>query len=384
MFGLSSSSKKSEVIAIVDVGSGSAAVGIIQLHDSQPAMILASNRASLSFEERTESQTIAAVATAIKTAGVKALEFYRSQKDQKPPTKLYIFLRVPWSRSKAIEMRQKLDEETVISDKMVSALAKQALTEEKDIDSKNLLEAAVIHIMLNGYRVVNIKGKRAHTLNISVLLSDSHESLKIAVQDAALSVFPSLTPQWRTHTRALVKILSRNMDEWRNCVVFDVGTEGTSISVIRKGMLAEQVTLPEGSRAILHKISRQGMPEETLALLALLEREQSGPATEGIRASIANAEPELIRVFGEQFSRLASPRRLPNKLLLIAHPDLAPLLAQFLSRIDFAQFTITAQPFSVLPLDANHLGRHLQAAKGAVPDPSFSIAAAFVNIDEHE
>ena len=384
MFGLSFGSVKRDVIGVIDVGSGSAAVGILQLRGKDPALILAASRTPLSFEDRTEDQSISAVAAAIRQAGEKTFAFYNSQKEHPVPGRLFMFLRVPWSRSRSLEARQKLEQETLITDKMISALGKQVLDTEKDIDPKNLLEASVMKILLNGYQVSNLRGKRAHSIAVSVLLSDANVKLKAAALESAITLFPTLSPLWRSHTRAVMRVLGAGVDNWRNCVVVDIGTEGTSICVVRKGVLFEQVAITDGSRSILRAISPKGMPEETLALLSVLERDQAGESTEQIRASIAQSEPVLVRMFGESFSNLAASRRLPNKLLLIVHPDLSPMLVRFLSKIDFAQFTVTTQPFSVLSLDAKNLGRHVIPGNAVTPDPSLSVAAAFVNIEESD
>ena len=382
MFGLSSATR--DTIAIIDVGSGSAAAAIMQLRSGNAAIVHAATRVSLSFEDRTADQSISAISQAIKEAGEKTFTFYRSMKDHPTPTKLFVFLRVPWSRSKSAESNRKFEEETLVTDKIISQLAKQILTDEKDIDTKNLLEATVMKILLNGYEVSDPKGKRAHDVTVTVLLSDVNLKVKAAVLESAKSVFPSLVPGWRTHSRALLRILGSSTEDWHDSVVVDVGTESTSISVVREGTLSEEISIDDGSRMILKTIAKKGMPEETIALLALLEKDEAGESTEQIRTLIAQAEPDLVRIFGEQFSLMAAQRRLPNKLMLVVHPDLSPMLSRFLSRIDFAQFTITNQPFSVLAIDAKNLSRHVMPGSGVSADPSLSIAAAFVNIEESD
>ena len=380
MFGLSS--RKRGTIAIVDVGTGSAGVGILRLHDKEAAIMQASARVSLTFEDRTPQQSIAALSQAIKEAGGKAMSSYHSQKEHPAPDSLFIFLRIPWCRSKSMEAVKRFDEETLITDRVISQLAKEVLTAEKDIDTTNLLEATVMKIQLNGYHVADPKGKRAHSVAISVLLSDADLNAKANILEAVKSIFPSHVPQWRTHTRALMRVLGESSEEWRDCLVLDLGTESASVFVVRKGILLDQTIVQYGSRSILKAVSKRGMPEETMALLSLYERDQAGESTEQIRTQIAEAEPEMIQKFGERLSALASQKRLPNRLLLVAHPDLAAMLSRFFSKIDFAQFTVTNQPFSVLAVDSKHLERFIVAGNGAVPDPSISIAGAFVNIEE--
>jgi hypothetical protein len=52
-------------------------------------------------------------------------------------------------------------------------------------------------------------------------------------------------------------------------------------------------------------------------------------------------------------TRMSTVRKIPNTMILIAHSDLREWLARCFTRIDFAQFTITARPFAVKALSAD-------------------------------
>src|SRR3989344_3073449 len=99
------------------------------------------------------------------------------------------------------------------------------------------------------------------------------------------------------------------------------------------------------------------------------------------RAAIAKAEPEIVKAFGEIFGRLSASRRLPNRLLLLAHEDLSPWLVRFFSRIDFAQFTVTTRPFSPAPLSMDTLKELVAFEKDVALDVPLGIAAALVPLE---
>ena len=79
---------------------------------------------------------------------------------------------------------------------------------------------------------------------------------------------------------------------------------------------------------------------------------------------------------------IAGGRRLPNDLVLAVQPDLAPWLSQFFSRIDFTQFTKTAQPFEIQLLTPEKLNRLVAFDTGVLPDAAFAVGGALVNIEE--
>ena len=161
-------------------------------------------------------------------------------------------------------------------------------------------------------------------------------------------------------------------------------SEGTTLTATRNGVTTEHELVPEGLHTILKRISESGMPEETLSLIRMLSRDQcSDPACGTMQASIARVEPELVRIFGEAMGKCASLHRLPDTLILIAHPDILSWLSVFFSRIDFAQFTLTTQPFVVKALDHAELIGSVQSLNGVVLDSGLALGCGLVHIEKN-
>ena len=160
-------------------------------------------------------------------------------------------------------------------------------------------------------------------------------------------------------------------------------SEATHIVAIRKGVPAETAVVPEGKRSILKRVAGDKMPEEILGLIRMLESDKCDPATcETIKSSLAKAEPDLARGFGETMSKLASARRLPNSLVITAHEDILPWMSRFFSRIDFAQFTTTLRPFEPRVLTSQHFSELVTPSPGVSVDLGLLLASALVNIEE--
>jgi hypothetical protein len=88
----------------------------------------------------------------------------------------------------------------------------------------------------------------------------------------------------------------------------------------------------------------------------------------------------MVREFGEQLAGLAGKSRLPQDLLLFVHPDLAPWLSRFFSRLDFSQFTVPLKPFSVVELSSKDMAEWIEI-DGASPDISLLLASSLVHIE---
>jgi hypothetical protein len=236
-------------------------------------------------------------------------------------------------------------------------LAKQALADVKTIDVQALVEAAVVRTWLNGYPVEKIEGKVARSVSAATIMSDMPEAIKRNIESALSRAFPVAKIEWRSATRAIQTVLGHAYMQDENYLAVDMGIDSTYIVAVRDGMTCGEKIVPEGLRNILSRIDSKRPAEETLGMVRMLGHDAcEGTACEQIQKTMAVAEIELAKVFGEAFGALAAERRLANTLVLFANADIIDWMKQFFSRIDFTQFTETTLPFSVVPFDEHLSG----------------------------
>lgn len=379
MFDMHLAKKGGKIIAVVDIGSGSVGMSILSVHRGVPVSVIAVERVVLPVEERSQSAILAKLGEALHDVAGKI-----AQKKAPSPSELYCVVHVPWVRSVSTRAFSHFQKDTLIQDSMISALAQEALGKKVEINRDNLLEASAIRIELNGYPVGEPAGKMAHDIALTALLSDCDADLRKTVQDGLQHAFPQLTVAFRSSTRALLAVLREYSSDEEDCLVVSVGSQATSLVAIRGGVVSEQHLVTEGTRNILQRVAPGGIPEETLSLIRMLEKDEcSSAACTAIQESMARAEPDMVRVFGEGMAACASVRKLPNKLLLIAHPDISAWLSKFFARIDFTQFTQTTQPFITQTLSSKDLEKFVMPEKGVVIDTGLAISAALVNIEKN-
>jgi hypothetical protein len=381
MFGIHLGREREKVVVIADIGSGSAGVAIATMRAGGPAVVLAAQRCILPIEERTEAATIAGIGEQISKAAKAALMTYREKKHTHAPEELYCIMRAPWTRSKTTQVEWSFDIETIITEKVIEGLAHKALTEDTELDKKNIFEASIIRVELNEYATGIPVGKRAKKISVTVVMSDCNAQVKSTVTSSLQKSFSHLQPIFRSTTRALIAVLNGGSKDNTDHLVIDMGSEGTSLLLLQNGAAVEHGMIKEGMRSILKRLSGSGMPEETLSIFRMMTRDEcTSAACEAMQASMAKVEPELVRIFGETLATIASVRRLPNSVLLLAHPDMSPWLLKFFSRIDFTQFTLTAQPFTPAILTSQGLSRWVLADTGVVLDTQLALGCALVNI----
>lgn len=372
-----------KIVAIADIGSGSAGFAIVEVRTGKPALLLGAERSVLPLEERGKEAALARIGELLSNAASRALEVYTgAQKGKGAPESLYIIVRAPWIRSKAVRAAKDLPQEVKITPQAISRLAREALSSGAGIDTKHFFEATVTSIELNGYPTKRPEGKVAHRVAITGLVSECEPATRSAIEASLRAHLPHLKPQYRSATRALLSTIGEHLPT-RDFIMIDVASEATTLTVVYDGVAEAQELVGEGLHGMLSRLSPSGMPDETLGLLRMLEQEHcDSEACDTLRASIGKVEPELARSFGEGMGKLAALRKLPNYAVLSAHGSATPWLARFFSRIDFTQFTLTAQPFSVRELSAQDFSQWVEAGPGTELDVGLAVAGTLVNKEE--
>lgn len=373
---------QSKVVAVADVGSGSAAFAVLEVPAKGPSIVHAAERAILPIEQRSPEVAIAAVGAELQRVGEKMLKIYAEKAKNTPhPESVLCVIRAPWTRSQAVREATRFEKETLVSPSLISELAQKALQHASDIEKSDYLDATVARVELNGYPTKKPGGKRAHEISVTALVSGCDPPIRAAVEHSLEALLPHIPRTLRSGSRALLSVL-REYSPGQDYVIIDMGGEGATIIVVRDGAPAEQSIVSEGVYNVLRRLSGAGMPEEVLGMMRMMARDQcTSTACEATAQALARIEPELVKAFGEGMAKCASLRRLPNSLFVVTHPDMALWLSQFFSRIDFTQFTQTAQPFVVKVLAPKNMAAWVSPVPGITLDCGMAVPAALVNIE---
>ena len=375
--------KKKRIAAIIDIGTSSAAVAIVQVNVGTPSTVIAFHRIffGAGSEKKNSPESIASL---VREAGARVKAELEKKRDHAAiiPHSTYIFSRAPWSHSATHTVVDRFPEDIKITSSEIDERAEKVLAGLSENENAKLLEASVMRIEVNGYPTPRPIGKRGHILKATILASDVDLAFKSAVSEAVMALFPKIKPEWRTHTRAIMGLLREHPANFRDAIVADIASEGSDFIVVKDGVIAQQVATTECGNSILGRIATGSMHEETLTLLRMFERDRCATdVCNALKERMGHAEIDLVKVFGDVFAKMAASGRLPTKMLLCTIPDMAPWMSRFLSRIDFSQFTITAQPFSISIVNPESLTQWVVAETGIVVDVSLLLACTLVHIE---
>lgn len=376
--------KKDEPVLVIDIGSGSAAMAVAITKPSGDIFVTHGKRIEIPFEKRTEEQTIAGVKQALAEVGDRILPLYsHSSTGQKlgAPTRCIAVIRAPWSKSATVSREMAFPEPRRVTPATVAEIARAALANDTIINRKNGIETGVIRVTVNGYPARGPREAIGSEIGVTVLESDCDPRVRAMVAEVLAAIAPGRSVIFVSGVRAVGSVLHNMAENIDEAVVVDVGSEASNVIRIREGIVASVISVPVGSRTIVHRIAGDnGFAEDTLSRIRMVARDACGDqACTTLATALSGAEPEFVQSFGEAFTAIAGEGRLPSTLLLFAHPDLAPWLAHFFARLDFSQFTAAAQPFVVRIIGPEHVGRRVQSSGDAAADIGILADVTLVN-----
>lgn len=381
MFTLGKSAHKGKPVLIVDIESGSVAVSVVQIGGAL-ACILYIERVYLPIENRSPEQLTSATISLLKDVSQRAIKKYAESgvgKKTGPIQSLHVLVGSPWVRSHTAVAEETFGEERMVTDKIIRDTAKRAL-DGSPLDAARILETSVTRVQLNGYSTGKPVGKRAHHIAVTSFQSDIDAAMKQGIEVSLQQLAPGRAVTIRSAMRAALAPLHERARS-HHYLLIAMGATSTDCIAVHKEDANEHMVIPIGTATIAKRIAGdKGLAEETFSLMRMLLSDTSAtPAYTALKTNLAIIEPELVKSFGDMFASLAAKRRIPNTCFLAAHSDFVPWLEHFFSRIDFAQFSVTAQPLSIESLTPQHLRTEVEWQSGVREDTGMAIAATFVN-----
>jgi hypothetical protein len=385
---IESSKEKGVVSALFDIGSGSVGAAIVIAQPDSPTRILFNTRVSLSNEEREEAQLRTALATILRDAGTAILDQYsKSVLSTKhgPVKQVYVTVHAPWVQSVTEDSHVTFTTPTHVTTETIKKVGQEGAKDKKEITSAHtVFERTVMRVELNGYPTALPVGKVASTIRVILMESSIVSAFQKDITQALATVLPGRTPIFNSAMYTYSTVVRELAEHSSSYTFLDIASEASACSVVKSGSIAQQGTVPAGTRTLIRSVkgvAAQSADSIYSMIRMIAEGTCSDAACEEIANTLSAAEPTFMRSFGEVFSTMIANSRLPNTLIISVHPMIAVWAEHFFERIDFSQFTLTGKPFEVQVLSSRILTDLALFGKDAsAADTGIAVVSAFVHI----
>lgn len=338
MFKLSTKSKNAMYGAIIDIGSASVGVGIVESdHTKKLPKILFSHRVYMRISSQKNEQdermrqmreALFSASLVLSKDGMGALKEYdRGGKIGR----ILITCSSPWSHTVAKSVAYEQEKPFKISKSILRDLVKTAeeemaetLDETAIIGSLGLevVERATVNVTVNGYHVQNPLGLSAKTIELSHITGLLPKEIIDAVYEVREKIFSDTDVSAHTYMLVMYCVLRDLFPTTHSLCIVDITGETTEIGIVKAGILVDTVHAPYGSNTLLRAISnaQKSTSGEALSLLQAYGEKTLADSEYGDISKIAE-EYDVALV--EALEKILMHRSIPQTLIITALPQVS-------------------------------------------------------------
>ena len=369
--GLFSFTKKTESVALIDIGSGSVGGAYAHFTDTARPVIYYSVRVPVerALGEGTNDAMLRAlgqVEESLTTIGAPAL---RRATGSGHVDRILVSVGAPWQETKIVTKRIQKEQPFIVTRLMLRhATERMAGEDEGRIESGR----AIIATMLNGYEIGKPFGKKASRMEVILLLSTIEKEVGDAIIASLRRAFHAHDIQLTAFAPASYTVFRDLYPHQKDFIILDVTGTATDAAFVKHGLLASVESVPHGLDELI-RATRDAARESISIGEQIADANRNGV----FETRSSKAEQEWLLKLRDVFAGFAASQALPRTLFLLARDDARDFLKRLLETGDFKSLWLTGEPLSVLPVSPHNLSSRLDVRADGASDFILGLLALF-------
>jgi hypothetical protein len=303
-----------------------------------------------------------------------------------------VMISSPWFTSETKSLKIKYDQPHVISKSVIDKIleneerefeARAVASKTEGVDSYVFVEQKIMRICLNGYPTPKPYGKSAQELELDVVLNLCSKEFFENVRETIQRRFQAHSFEFHTFSLAAFATIRDSYPESLDFIFVDISGEMTDIVVSKRGIITETISFPMGQNILLRNVEKSfiGSPHAALESLLKLLHEDKMSTIEKSRMHKVLVETETVWAerFNEAVTNFSEEMFLPKDLFLLQNGPYIKIFEGFLRAIKSGQFTVTTEPFVIVPVDNSSAHAHVAYEHGVHQDIAIGLEADFIS-----
>ncbi|MBU0722799.1 hypothetical protein KKH46_01090 [Patescibacteria group bacterium] len=330
-------SKKDEVVAILDIGSGSVGGALVSYPINKKPKILHSVRVPISFYDNFNFERFLKATLFATEKVLQALNSESVETDK--PKQIFYILATPWcvsqSRTAVFEdlntfftTHKKVDQ--IITNEVKSLKIKtNALYKNFTSNNMETIEIENIKTKLNGYETNAPYGKKISKLEADLYISMSTCEILQSFRQITKRIFEMNQIFFNSFSLAAFIVMRDLYSEKQNFIFVDMGGEATEIFITHNGILTDTFSISLGKNFLLRTMTSemQTTKEETLSLFGLfMEGNLTATKKQKVQKALEYVAAEWNEAFCKEIQSRSECRILPRLFFVAADTPFAQWL----------------------------------------------------------
>lgn len=386
MFGIGRSKTNSSFGVLIDVGSGSVGIGIVESNPNEklPRLLFA-RRLFMRVTKRngTESEQVRQMRETLLSANlVLSIDGMSALREREPHGELssiLIMCSAPWARTITRNVSFKSEEPFKITKELIHDLVvgveEEAATENANqntihAEGFSIVERATVDVRINDYSINNPIDLKGTEISLSHITGLVPKEILESIHEVHDKLYPKSTITAHTAMLVLYCVIRNLFPQTNSFVIIDVTGEATEFGIVENGLLINTMHMPLGSNTLIRRIAESGgkTPGD---VESLLHGYTNGLLTDETKNELEKETLAYKTPLIETVQKLLEMGKLPKTLVIVTQSNVYPLFRDIIPRVIT---DTTHDVYSVLPTDSLILS---DIVYNETPDTYLALAARF-------
>jgi hypothetical protein len=382
--GLFSSVKKVHTVALFDIGSGSIGGALVHYSDDEKIMptIINSFRTDIVFRQKLDfSEYLSDMIVALENT---ATGLYKSASGA--PDEIVCVLASPWYLSETRLIKTSKATPFIFTKRLADGLLQKELEllsesyQRKYGNSGNkpeLLEERILNVSLNGYPIDDPLGKKARSLELTMLISISPQLCLDRIRESLSKTFHHTPVSFSSFMLSSFMAVRDRYVSPDSYLLLDIGGEVTDVAIVSRGILKASLSFPFGKRSFF-KYMTSKLDIELRDAQEIFNLYVTNTLSEKRKNALAplfkSIEQLWCEAFRESISALPYTLSLPGTVFLTADNDIQDWFASVLCNEEYIQSMLVERKCRVVTLSGPEF-LNMCSVKNGKCDPFLMIEA---------
>ena len=233
---------------------------------------------------------------------------------------------------------------------------------------------SVIATILNGYDIQEPFGKRVKRADLVILSSSLEEKVAHAIEKAVRKAFHAHEVSLTAFAPLCYAVIRDMFSHEKDYLILDVEGEATDLAFVKRGLLADVASVPQGTNALLAAISR-GHTTITEGSTGVIDIGRNNRFAE----LVGKMEEAWLSAITDVLKDFSTRHALPRTVFLLADDDTRGFLERLVDSQKVHSLWLSDEPLAVVSLSPKHLAQYVQTRGSARGDVFLMMMALYTN-----
>ena len=360
-------------VALIDIGSGSVggAFAHFEPHDSPTIYYTA----RLPIDPREGEAADAAMLRSLEALGSVLIThgspILRQETGSARIDSVVASVAAPWQDTQILVESKEEERPFTFTHGIMDEIAKKCAIHA---EGKARCQNSIIATVLNGYEVSDPFGKKAKRADLVVLSSSLDEKVAEGIERSLRKTFHAHDISLTAFAPLSYAVVRDMFPHEKDFLIIDVEGEATDLAFVKRGLLADVTSVPQGTNALLDAISR-GHTTITEGSLGVIDTGRNQRFAE----LVGKMEEDWLCAITDALKSFATRHALPRTVFLLADIEARGFLERVIDSPKVHSLWLSDEPLSVITLSEKHIAQYVKTKGAAEGDVFLAMMALYTN-----